>query len=88
MTLMVTQLNNTVLQRYTQRGSVMTHQSNSNVARHREGEEEQPMTFRAHRLFLSGNSWYFNTREELDQGPFLSREMAEHAITKYIDELK
>ena len=60
---------------------------NSNIALHREGEEDQPMSFRAHRLFSSGNSWYFNTREEVDQGPFLSREMAEQAITKYIEDL-
>lgn len=65
----------------------MTNQNN-NVIHHRKGEEQQLMTFRAHRLFSSGNSWYFSTREEVDQGPFLSRKMAEHAISKYIDELE
>lgn len=65
----------------------MTNQSN-NAVHHREGEDGQSMTFRAQRLFLSDNNWYFNTREEIDQGPFLSREMAEQAVIEYVGELK
>ena len=48
----------------------------------RRGETYMP-PFRTSRLFNIGNEWYFSTREGVDQGPFLSKEIAEQAIEIY-----
>ena len=49
----------------------------------RNGEKRTP-TFRSRRVFAVGSNWYFSTRENKDQGPFMSRDMAEKAIESYI----
>ena len=48
----------------------------------RRGETYMP-PFRTSRLFNIGNEWYFSTREGVDQGPFLSKDIAEQAIEIY-----
>lgn len=46
--------------------------------------ERQTTAFRSQRIFTINNSWYFNTREGIDHGPFISRAVAELAIESYI----
>ena len=48
------------------------------------GETAKQIKFRADRLFSVGVSWYFNTREGIDKGPFSSKQQAEHEINKFI----
>jgi len=50
----------------------------------RYGEAHNPVSFRSSRLFSVGNMWYFSTREGSQQGPFLSRQVAEMAVKNYI----
>ena len=42
----------------------------------RSGEPEK-MRFRGSHVFPAGGKWYFNTREQIDVGPFDSKEEAE-----------
>ncbi len=42
----------------------------------RAGEPEK-MRFRGSHVFPAGGKWYFNTREQIDVGPFDSREEAQ-----------
>ena len=58
-------------------------QTDSPSASHRDGEDPSLARFRANRLFTSGAAWYFSTREGRDQGPFISKEQAEKAISEY-----
>jgi hypothetical protein len=51
---------------------------------HRQGESGT-IPFRTGRFFNVGANWYFATREAIDQGPFRSRNEAEGALTKYIE---
>ncbi len=41
--------------------------------------------FRSGRFFTIDTNWYFSTREAMDQGPYRSREDAEYALRKYIE---
>ena len=46
--------------------------------------EQRTTTFRSQRVFAIGSDWYFSTRENKDQGPFISRDIAEQAVESYI----
>ena len=54
------------------------------MGNHRQGESGA-IPFRTGRFFNVGANWYFATREAIDQGPFRSRNEAEVALTKYIE---
>jgi hypothetical protein len=54
------------------------------VEKRRQGEAGA-VPFRTGRFFNVGSNWYFATREAIDQGPYLSRNEAELALTKYIE---
>lgn len=41
--------------------------------------------FRSERMFSIGHEWFYATREGVDQGPFLSREQAENALSNFIN---
>lgn len=63
---------------------LINYQRDNNVTSPRKGENERHVTFRSHRLFSIGSDWYFSTREEIDQGPFVSKELAKLNIASYI----
>lgn len=63
---------------------LISDQRNNNITCPRKGENERHMTFRSQRLFSIGSDWYFSTREEIDQGPFVSKEVAKLNIASYI----
>lgn len=46
--------------------------------------EKRTLPFRSQRLFTIGHEWYFTTREACDQGPFMTRWLAEQAIVLYV----
>lgn len=60
---------------------------NNNLSCPRKGENGTETRFRVNRLFSSGTVWYFSTREGKDQGPFLSKEHAQQAISNFIREV-
>jgi len=69
-------------------GSSSTNQNASNnLVSPRKGESATQARFRANRLFSSGSAWYFSTREGQDQGPFISKEQAEQAISEFIQKV-
>ena len=41
--------------------------------------------FRTSRYFCASGEWYFSTRENKDFGPFVSREHAEMALSRYLE---
>ena len=41
--------------------------------------------FRTDRYFCASGDWFFTTREDRDFGPFVSREHAEMALTRYLE---
>jgi hypothetical protein len=48
--------------------------------------DAKPMTcFRTNRYFCVSGDWYFTTRENEDFGPFVSREHAETALSRYLE---
>ena len=53
--------------------------------RPRKDEKGRALTYRTQRLFTVAHEWFFSTREGVDQGPFLSRQVAELAVEIYID---
>lgn len=57
---------------------------NNNVACHRKGESTEHVKFRVQRIFSIGHAWYFSTREMIDQGPFISKDLAQKAVDSYI----
>lgn len=57
---------------------------NDKVRCPRVGESAQQVKPRENRLFLKGVSWYFSTREGIDEGPFISKKHAEDAINRFI----
>lgn len=59
-------------------------QNTFNIVCPRHGEIRNPVSFRSSRLFSVGHKWYFSTREGSQQGPFLSRQLAEMAVKNYI----
>lgn len=72
---------------YKQTDSVMPlNNDTNNSASPRQGEKNVPITFRTNRFFSIATNWYFSTREGIDQGPFISKERAEHALAKLISE--
>lgn len=46
--------------------------------------ESGPIPYRTGRLFVVDSEWYFTTREELNHGPFPTREIAEQESQTYI----
>lgn len=58
--------------------------NHNNVTCPRKGEHDIPISFRANRLFSIGVNWYFSTREGVDQGPFITKEIAEYEVNNYI----
>jgi len=40
--------------------------------------------FRSGRVFYSGNSWYFATREQIDMGPFQTKQEADDELSRFI----
>jgi hypothetical protein len=52
----------------------------------RDGEDDK-FWFRCDRFFSTENQWYFTTREQLDAGPFVTREAAEHGLELFIDSI-
>jgi hypothetical protein len=42
--------------------------------------------FRSARYFSINGTWYFQTREGFDEGPFEHREQLEDAVERYVDE--
>lgn len=46
--------------------------------------ENNPVPFRAGRVFAVGNKWYFTTREGFDSGPFASKQRAEWGVTRFL----
>lgn len=56
------------------------------MSRHRDGELGS-VPFRSGRFFYIDQKWYFSCREGRDQGPFNSREAAEQALHKYIQNM-
>jgi len=54
----------------------------------RKDEKGRALTYRTQRLFSVAHEWFFSTREGVDQGPFLSRQVAELAIEIYIDSIE
>lgn len=68
--------------------SSTNHYENNNLSCPREGESATQSRFRANRLFSSGSAWYFSTREGRDQGPFLSKEQAQIAVSEFIAKVK
>jgi len=58
-----------------------------NFCRPRKNEKGRALTYRTQRLFTVAHEWFFSTREGIDQGPFLSRQVAELAIEIYIDSI-
>ena len=58
--------------------------ANNSISSPRQGESDSQTRFRVERLFSIGSAWYFSTREGRDQGPFISKEHAQKAISKYI----
>lgn len=44
--------------------------------------------FRTDRFYCSENEWYFCIRRGPDQGPYLSRDLAENALQDFIREQK
>lgn len=50
----------------------------------RDGEVDK-LWFRSDRYFTVGNVWYFSTRENLDIGPYSSREAASYGLDLFID---
>jgi len=57
------------------------------LCRPRKDEKGKALTYRTQRLFTVAHEWFFSTREGIDQGPFLSRQVAELAIEIYIDSI-
>lgn len=53
----------------------------------RQGESARQMKFRSSRYFTIGAMWYFSTREGKDQGPFLSKELAQEASKAYLQQV-
>ena len=60
---------------------------NSDVVGFRLGEQKQRMNFRVQRFFTIGHNWFFNTREGVDQGPFINKAVAEKAVEHYIQKM-
>lgn len=50
----------------------------------RKGEHDISISFRSNRIFAIGTDWYFSTREGIDHGPYLTKEIAEYEINNYI----
>lgn len=50
----------------------------------RQGERGQP-PFRSERFFIAGGMWYFATREQPLNGPFVSQSAAEAALERQLD---
>lgn len=50
----------------------------------RDTDDTEKVYFRADRFHRSGGYWYFLTREEMDVGPFESRELAEAELARYL----
>jgi hypothetical protein len=46
--------------------------------------EARGFPFRSERMFSVGHEWFYATREGIDQGPFLSRNQAENALSSFI----
>lgn len=51
--------------------------------RNRDGETG-PLPFRTGRYFTIGANWYFATREQVDKGPFHTKEEAEMGLRDYL----
>ena len=51
----------------------------------RSSDAEPMRCFRTSRYFCVSGDWYFTTRENKDLGPFLSREHAEMALSRYLE---
>ena len=49
----------------------------------RSGEPESSY-FRSARIFFSNMSWYFSTREQINQGPFATKTEAQNELDKFI----
>ncbi|TDY00945.1 DUF6316 family protein [Thiohalophilus thiocyanatoxydans] len=47
--------------------------------------ETRPVPFRSGRFFNIGSQWYFACREGIDRGPFSTRQMAEQALSRHIE---
>lgn len=60
---------------------------NSDVVGFRLGEQKQRINFRVQRFFTIGHNWFFNTREGIDQGPYLNKAIAEKAVEDYIQKM-
>ncbi|MBD3643620.1 MAG: DUF6316 family protein [Alcanivorax sp.] len=44
--------------------------------------------FRSDRFFTEGSQWYFATRENTVEGPFISREEAENGLMLYLRDIQ
>lgn len=55
------------------------------MSRHRQGELGT-VPFRTGRFFYIDKQWYFACREGKDQGPFASKQEAEIALARYIQQ--
>ena len=56
------------------------------MSRHRKGELGA-VPFRSGRFFYIDSKWYFACREGKEIGPFTSKQAAEEALAKYIEEM-
>ena len=51
---------------------------------HRPNDAADKTFFKSERYFESNGEWYFSTRETVDQGPFISRELATSELNAYL----
>ena len=61
---------------------------NGNVVGFRLGEQKQRINFRVQRFFTISHNWFFNTREGVDQGPYINKSVAEKAVKDYIQKMQ
>ena len=51
---------------------------------HRTTDTTEVRTFQTDRFFESNGQWYFVTREKADQGPFVTRDLAQYELSVYL----
>jgi Domain of unknown function (DUF6316) len=54
------------------------------MSKHRKGEPPRRHYRSDDRCFMANGAWYFATREQIDVGPFPSREAAEAGVTRLL----
>ena len=51
-------------------------------------DNDRPINFRTDRFISTNEEWFFCIRRGPDQGPYNSRELAENALKKFIQDQK